>query len=122
MPKHSINALIGFTTSTTAAAKRQHQALLAKGCDHRERIATLEELCGQMIAADQEAKSLRARAKDKAAEARRLKKAVYAATSELVDLSAGFLGRSTGAGQELRRYRKTLRRRRSPRRTPPVAG
>ena len=116
MPKHSINALPGFGRNLSASVTRHHELLLTNGADTRRRVAELEQLAEQILAADQESKKYRILSREKAAEARRLKKEFYAAASNLVDMAAGLAGKHTPVGQEIRRHRQTLRRRRSPRR------
>ena len=115
MPKHSLNALLGFGRNLSATLSGHYDLFLTNGADLRPRVSSLEELGTQMLNADQDAKKYRILHREKAAEARRLKKEYYSAGSNLVDMGSGLAGKHSPLGQEIRRHRKTLRRRRAPR-------
>ena len=115
MPKHSINALLGFGRNLAASVTRNHELFLAKGADTGPRVTEIEQLAKQLLAADQDAKKYSILSRQRAADARRLKNELYNAASNLVEIGSGLAGKHTTIGQEIRKHRKVLRRRRSPR-------
>ena len=114
MPKHSLNALIGFAKSTTAAANDYTDQLRKEWLNPAEKIAAVNALCEQVVAADSAAKALRLQARRKAAELARLKAELYDQTGVLVNSGARICGKHTPDGQRFITLRKKLRPRRSP--------
>ncbi|MBI5688120.1 MAG: hypothetical protein HZC54_23855 [Verrucomicrobia bacterium] len=119
MPKHSLLALIGFAESAVATVNGHRDKITAKNPFPTKGVESVQQLLKDVVTADSALKELQIQKTRKAADLRRLKRQLYDAASNLVDLGAGCCGKLTPEGRAISSVRKKLRPRRSPNTVPP---